>query len=481
LIHILYRRKTDIHQKQLLDYIGLESVEVYKTWEKGVYNKVRRKFPWTPVRPYTKRSPESKEDDSRLKQKTLTDFMDWIPTLKGQYLYRFPKVKIPRFEDHAKGVVSKKEWDMHRYLPDFNGFFENLFELNDLSFFDDLQERLEGKGVYFKGLSIRDVFSYNLLRINLGFKDYTGIEKMSRLLIWPPLFRVTSNPSFIPTAAEMSFVMNKVPARELFAYFRQLVRECMELGIIVPRILIWDGQFLRSNCNNNKNEDKGEYNDLDAGYCRHNGKKKGVGYDPGILYAYCGDRWFPIYFKMFPGNRSDQEAFKKTLRSFLGVTTEEWQLIISDSGSYALNILEEVRFRSMLPIIRARKNIKNQPVKELKKGYYFNTDFIPPEWSEEYFLFIYNFRPMIEQGNSYNHTYYNAARMNTRGREAAIKHVASIYILELLKALTAHKMGRPDLIMNPSAFQPSRRLNYRLVLPQLAEQAGFKIFQQIGL
>ncbi len=155
--------------------------------------------------------------------------------------------------------------------------------------------------------------------------------------------------------------------------------------------------------------------------------------------------------------------------------------IISDSGSYALDILEDIRFRSMLPIIWARKNIKNQPVKELKKGYYFNTDFIPEDWSEEYFLFIYSFRPMIEQGNSYNHTYYNAARMNTRGLEAAIKHCASVYILELLKALTAYMFGRPDLIMKPTAFQTSKYLNYQLVLPHLAEESGFEIFKHIGL
>jgi len=481
LIHILYKRKPNIHQTQLTDFIGIESVEVYKTWEKGVHNKVRRKFPWVPVNPYNKRTPNSEEEKSNLKQLTLSDFIDWIPTLKGKYLYRFPKIRIPRFEDHAMGVISKKEWDMHRYISKFDGFFENLFELNDLSFFDDLQEKLEEEGAYFRNLSVRDVFSYNLLRINLGFKDYSGIEKMSRLLIWPPLFSVTYDPRFIPTAADVSLVMNKIPASDLFKFFRQLVRECIELKIIVPRILIWDGQFLRSNCKNNKEENKEVYNDPDAGYCRHNGKKKGVGYDPGILYAHCGDRWFPIYFKMFPGNRSDQEAFKKTTHSFLSETPEEWQLIISDSGSYARDILEDIQFRSLLPIIRARKNIKNQPVKELKEGYYFNTDFIPPDWSDEYFLFIYSFRPMIEQGNSYNHTYYNAARMNTRGLEAAIKHCVSIYILELLKALTAYKLGRPDLIMKPSAFQPSRYLNYQLVLPYLAEESGFKIFKKIGL
>jgi len=481
LIHILYKRKTNIHQTQLTDFIGIRNVEVYKTWENGVYNKVRNKFSWVPVNSYKKKTPNSNKKYMKLKQLKLSDFIDWVPSLKGKYIYRFPKVRIPRYEDYAKGVISQKEWDMHRYISNFNGFFENLFELNDLRFFDDLQEHLEEEGIYFKGLSVRDVFLYNLLRINLGFKDYMGIEKMSQFLIWPPLFRVTHNPSFIPTAADVSLVMNKIPANELFRFFRLLVLECIEFRIIIPRILIWDGQFLRSNCKNNKEEDKKAYNDPDAGYCRHNGKKKGVGYDPGILYAYCRDRWFPIYFKMFPGNRSDQEAFKKTSHAFLSETFEEWSLIISDSGSYALDILEDIRFRGILPIIRARKNIKNQPVKELKKGYYFNTAFIPPDWSEEFYLFIYAFRPMIEQGNSYNHTYYNGARMNTRGLEAAIKHYASIYILELLKALTAYKMGRPDLIMKPSAFQPSRHLNYQLILPHLAEKSGFKIFNHIGL
>lgn len=480
MIHILYKKKPDIHQRHILDFMGMERVEVYKTWEKGVYHEVRKKFPWAPVRPYNKRQSDKGDDDSGYKQLTLDKFMDWIPKLRGKYLYRFPKVKVPRFEGYAKGIISKKEWDMHRYLSGIDGFFENIFELNDLTYFDELQARLEGEGVYFKDLSVRDVFIYNLLRINLGFKDYSGIEKMSRLLIMPPLFSVSNDPEFIPTAADISFVMNQLPSESVFKFFRLLVRECIEVGLIVPRILIWDGQFIKSNCSDNKDGDKNEYNDPDAGYCRHNGKKKGVGYDPGILYAYCRDRWFPVYFKMFSGNRSDHEAFKESLDGFLSGTDEEWQLIISDGGPYSLDNLKHVKFKSMLPIIRARSNIKNQPVEELKKGYYFNTDFIPPEWSEEYFMFIYNFRPMIEQGNSYNHTYYNAARMNTRGIGAATKHQACIYILELLKALAAYKLGRPDLVMKPSAFESSKYLNLQLILPKLAEKSGYKIFKNVG-
>ena len=83
---------------------------------------------------------------------------------------------------------------------------------------------------------------------------------------------------------------------------------------------------------------------------------------------------------------------------------------------------------------------------------------------------------MIEQGNSYNNTFYNASRMNTRGMDAAIKLRALIYILELLKALTAYKLGRPDLIMKPSAFESSRHSNFRQMLPFEARKSGYLFF-----
>ncbi len=180
---------------------------------------------------------------------------------------------------------------------------------------------------------------------------------------------------------------------------------------------------------------------------------------------------------MFPANRNDTFAFKETVDEFFQVSEEKWLIIIADSGAYSLKNLEHIILKGMVPVIRAKKNIKNQPIKELKKKFYFNTDFIPKEWSIELFLKIYSFRPMIEQGNSFNNTYYNASWMNTMGLEGAIKLRATIYILVLLKALTAYKVGRPDLVMKPSAFESSRYLNFRVALPKLAEDSGFLIFK----
>ena len=476
MIRILYIKKPNIYQTQLTDFIGLKEVETYEMWVSKDKNFVRKNFWWVPMRHYNKRSNSEEIIEPVLIQLKITGFIKWVPTLKGKYLYRFPRVKITRFEDHAEGIISKKEWDMIHYIQGFKGYIEYLFYFNDFNFFDDLQEGLEADGVSFKTMFIKDIFAYELFRVNQGLKDFAGLERMGRFLSTPPLFDVTNDPNFFPTAADVSYVLKRIPAEELFKFFQLLVKECFELGIIIPRILIWDGQFIRSNCNNNKNKDKDAYNDPDAGYCRHNGTKKGVGYDPGILYAYCFNRWLPIYFKMFPGNRNDTRAFFETSNEFFKITEEEWKIVIGDSGGYSLKNMKYIRFKGLVPAIRARKNIKTQPVKELKKDFYFNTAFIPKIWSIELFLKIYSFRPMIEQGNASNNTYYNASRMNTRGMDAAIKQRVTIYILELLKALTAYKIGRPDLLMLPTAFGASRYFGVQFAKPRLAKKSGILIF-----
>ena len=86
-----------------------------------------------------------------------------------------------------------------RYLKRFNGVFENLFKFNDFSFFQDLQGILENQSVSFKDMFIEDVLAYEMLRINLGFKNYSGIERMGRFLSYPPLFSITHNPKLFPT------------------------------------------------------------------------------------------------------------------------------------------------------------------------------------------------------------------------------------------------------------------------------------------
>ena len=320
MIIILYKIKPSIYQSQLTDFIGKRYVEKYDMNNPKDYRLARKKFQWIWIHPtWGKRSASSKKFFSK-SQKRIHDFINWVPKKQNHYIYRFPRVKIPRFEEYGLYSILKMEWDMHRYLKGFDGFFENLFEFNNFTYFQDLQGTLEDKGVSFKNMFIEDVIAYELLRINLGFKNYRGIEKMSKFMRYPPLVSLTHDFEFFPNAADLSYVLKRIPAEALFEFFQLLVKECVDCGIIVPRILIWDGQFIRSNCNNNKEKKSPVYNDPDAGYCRHNGVKKGVGYDPGILYAHCFNRWFPVYFKMFPGNRNDIRAFRETMKEFFQAT-----------------------------------------------------------------------------------------------------------------------------------------------------------------
>ena len=43
-------------------------------------------------------------------------------------------------------MISEKEWNLLHALSDFTGFFNHLFEFNNFSYFDDLQEELEKNG-----------------------------------------------------------------------------------------------------------------------------------------------------------------------------------------------------------------------------------------------------------------------------------------------------------------------------------------------
>ncbi|MHA1680472.1 MAG: hypothetical protein ACTSUE_05650 [Promethearchaeota archaeon] len=138
--------------------------------------------------------------------------------------------------------------------------------------------------------------------------------------------------------------------------------------------------------------------------------------------------------------------------------------------------------RGIFPIIRAKKNLVTHPTVEVRKGYWFNTDYFPPGWGADDVRYVYDRRPAIEAAQSANNTFYNAPRMNTRGIDNLVRGRTMIYILDLLRALTAVKIGRPDLISKLTDFSTSRDVfpppfwadkarasGYDLLLPSLME------------
>ena len=138
MIIILYKRKARIYQTQLTDFIGMKKIEKYDMNIPKDYRIARKKFHWIPIQPNRGKLARQHKKMPPKSQRKIIDFIEWIPKLRDKYLYRFPKVCIPRYEEFGEGAVSKREWDMHRYLKGFNGYLENLFEFNNFSFFQDL-------------------------------------------------------------------------------------------------------------------------------------------------------------------------------------------------------------------------------------------------------------------------------------------------------------------------------------------------------
>jgi hypothetical protein len=272
-------------------------------------------------------------------------------------------------------------------------------------------------------------------------------------------------------------VMTRIPSKMLKEFYHDLVDEAIALKIIVPRILVWDTQFVHSNCSDNKDKKKKSYNDADAGYGRHIGKKLGVGYSVSNLYAYCGswNRAFLVHFDAFPANMNDKPIFRKTLSNFLKRDVGKWNIIIGDTGAYSLDNLKFCMARGVHPFIRARKNLKLQPIVEIRNGYWFNSNFIPPGWTIDDVRAVYTKRPVIEARQAANDTFYNARRMNTRGIENIERNRAMIGILELLRAITAVKLGRPDLISKLTAFSTSRDVFTDDLWVDRAESSGFQV------
>ena len=223
--------------------------------------------------------------------------------------------------------------------------------------------------------------------------------------------------------------MHQLTAEDLLGYFALLREECLRLNIMDQRIGIWDGKFTHSNSNNNKVKGTDAYSDPDAGYGRHNGVKKGVGYDCRTVYMYMGNHWLPFYFQVFPANRNDTQAFKETFIAMNAVFPLWGMILLCDAGAYSEENLNFCRGLGVVLIIRGKKNLKDPNVRELKPKYFFNTTFFPENWSDKDLLKMYAIRPRIEEGNAQGNGQYNGKRMNIRGKEATIKYITLIYIL----------------------------------------------------
>lgn len=474
MIVLKYKRKNSVIQMQITDYIFGVKKHIYVMKIPKDYRKARKLLNCVPRNPKRKRG--RKKDISRLFYK-IDHFIKKanLTRINPQYLRRFRDVVVvPESEIEYEGI-SNVEKLMLKALSGFRGFFEHIIHCNDFSFFDDIQEQLELKGVSFRNRFLHDIIIFELSRIHIGIDNYTAYMNAIRYFQANYLKSVLHDPDYFPDVAIVSHALRVLPLEALKQFFFELLSETYEFKIAKNRILIWDCQFVHSNSSDQFNEEKGSYNDPDAGFCRHQGKIYGVGYKVSTIYAYCGKRSVPIYCELFPGNTDEYSVFKETFKHFFELGFQKPLVILGDAGPYSIEILEWLFEMGIVPLINSKKSIKNQNVIQLTENYYINMDFVPSHWTKEDLILMMDIRTEIERQFSHITVVYHARRANVRGLEMVSKHRFLILILDLLKINTAYKVGRPDLIGKTRIFTMTKGIDFYSVCPEIAKNDGFQI------
>lgn len=470
-----YTRKPSVNVLQLTDFTSQPVRLEFDMSIKAEYRKAMKLINTVPRRRPRKRG--RKKDITKLFYK-IDHFIKKgeLTSINPNYLRRFRSIPILSLSEIDYEGVSEYEKLMLKALPGFTGFFDEVILCNNFTYFDEVQTQLEQEGVSFRNRFLHDVILYELARIQIGIDTYTGFANAVRY--FQPLFPngILYDPEYIPDVDYVSYVLRELPLDALKEYYFMLLDEIYEYKIAKNRILIWDGQFVHSNCSDHFNKEKGSYNDPDAGFCRHQNKIYGVGYKVSTIYAYCGDRTIPLYCELFAGDTDEYSVLRETFDHFFSLGYEMPLVILTDAGPYSLENLHWFFEKGIIPLINSKQSITNHNIMKLNDSYYLNMDFIPEEWTREELISLMNLRTEIERQFSHNTVVYHARRANVRGWEMVSKHRYLILILDLLKILAAYKLGRPDLIGKARIFSMSKGVNFYRLFPHLAREAGFNIF-----
>jgi len=171
-----------------------------------------------------------------------------------------------------------------------------------------------------------------------------------------------------------------------------------------------------------------------------------------VFYAWCGTRWLPIDLYVITGSANENSMFQPLVAKFLESSPYDWKVFLYDTGACSAENREFLKNEGIISGITARSNLKKSVVLDLGNRKYCFADDLPEGMSLEQYRRLLNHRSQIEAGFSGFSTYHHMKQMNTMGQDAAEIHVLKYLILQLLHAIAAYKVNRPDLLMMYSAF-----------------------------
>jgi len=396
------------------------------------------------------------EPKQSYRQNNLVDFIfsnqTHLEKVNSKFIDRFMPVPSVQKEDFCMGPQLEDDWIYFQEVPNFKGQFRHLLLLNSFAYWDDVEAELRKNRFHPKGFSVQELVKWDLLRHSSNMRFTTVFNDLFRSIDTAGLIGVLNYPNKIPEAYHFSHYYKYLKPKHFQTFFLKLVEECIQYGIILPGIALGDGIFTSSWAGNFTKDKKGNPTDPEASITVHDKKFYGKGFTTIAYYAWCGTRWLPVYYKTYSGSTNETKVYTEVVDELLTALPFEWKVISYDKAGHSIENRKFNRDHHLIGVIPARKNITYDVLIDVGKGRLFCESDIPFGMSVNKLGRLYDHRAQEEAGFSALGPTYNMKAMNRMGLDAASIHIVKYFIIQLLHALTAYKVNRPDLIMSSKAF-----------------------------
>jgi len=422
---------------------------------------------------------KAKASNSASKMPRQTRLKDFLPPSKGKAftMPRHSSINVVEKAAFIGDLLSDVEYMYYKTFTSYHGSFYFLVTLNNFDMFDTYQ--LENPAVQRAcgQYSLADIVKLRLFMLKLGIKNYSQFYRMIEYMPFLPReldLETIDILADIPHMSTLEHALNIAGSKPVIMFFNQLLHENIEYKLVDSKILMIDGTFFHANCNNNLNTATGKYNDPDAGYRRHGGKKFGAGYLGDCVSSHQGDYVLPVHFCVYPGQVNESGIFTKTYSSIPLDIKKQCEILLGDKGKYSITNLKLVQQDGIVPIIDAPPNIVKHNLVDTPKKHRFNVDFIPSSWIPSLGR-IYALRGLHEASFSQDSLVYPGKRLNGYTLDIATQHFAFLKCLDHLTALTAYKSGRLDLKWSSTAFTGANFQLTNSFWKNEAESSGFHL------
>nr|MDO8111637.1 transposase [Candidatus Sigynarchaeota archaeon] len=404
---------------------------------------------------------QNRQEEKPLPSKNQQTLDRWKPvnTLSSK---KDRPIIVPRFR-HVR-VVDKDEfcaditnlgWLALRHYHDSPACLFYIFYLNDFTILDDetllKSPQWREIGAYLPS----DIVKYELARLMLGFTTFVDYLRMTELYSSFEDQLAIAMARHPPKADRLAKALRLIGVTRVRQMHEALKAECRALGLIKDKVWLWDGQFFEVWMKRERKKDSRNKTELFGGWYNHGGKKRGFGIVQSTIVDWSGFVPIPLTIRVYPANTNENIMFRDTFAACVKENQQAALFLDTDKGPSSYESINQVHAAGIIPVMALGDNRTKDVIKTQGKKYKFDAP--STVGIDKHALeIVYMMRTRIEEMFAAIKVVFKQARLHGTGRDFLEIEVVLVNIAIMLVALTAFKIGRPELAWRPTAFNNLR-------------------------